>query len=213
MITVRYLNARELDQTFTFSEFLELCENLAANQATTGNEQSEKHIHFTKLNVHRLRRINKTLKLELDTLIAFQNFNRKIIWLVIVESWCGDVAQNLPYIHAMSELNENIQLKLILKSDYPEIMRKFLTNGTESIPKLICISEKDCEVMGTWGARPAETRKLVEEFRNNPHITKPEFLENIQKWYNQDKGRSIQQEFRSLLQQWDKKWTLMKEPI
>jgi len=207
------LNAKELDQAFTFSEFLELCENLATKQATTGNEQSEKHIHFTNLNVHRLRRINKTLKLELDTLIAFQNFNRKIIWLVIVESWCGDVAQNLPYIHAMSELNKNIQLKLILKSDYPEIMRKFLTNGTESIPKLICMSEEDCEVLGTWGARPAETRKLVEEFRNNPHITKPEFLEYIQKWYNQDKGRSIQQEFRSLLQQWEKKWALLKEPI
>lgn len=213
MITVRYLNVNDLDQAFTYSEFLELCENLVIHRATTGNEQSEKHIHFTNLNVHRLRRINKTLKLELDTLITFQNFNRKLIWLVIVESWCGDVAQNLPYIHAMSELNENIQLKLILKTDFPEIMKKFLTNGTESIPKLICISEEDCEVIGTWGARPAGTWKRVEEFRNDPHMTKPVFLENIQKWYNHDKGKSIQQEFRFLLKQWEKKWTIMKEPI
>lgn len=213
MITVRYLNVNELDQTFTYSEFLELCKNLAMNQATTGIEQSEKHIHFTNLNVHRLRRINKTLKLELDTLITFQNSNRKLIWLIIVESWCGDVAQNLPYIHAMSELKENIQMKLILKTDYPEIMKQFLSNGTESIPKLICISEEDYEVIGTWGARPAATRKLVEEFRNNPLITKAEFLENIQKWYNQDKGKSIQQEFRSLMPQWEKKWTLLKEAI
>ena len=211
MITVRYLNPNELDHSCSYTEFLDLCEKLALQKATTGEDQSEKHIHFTNLNVHRLRRINKTLKLELDTLIAFQNFNHKLIWLVIVESWCGDVAQNLPYIHAMSRLNRNIQLKLILKTDYPEIMKQFLTNGAESIPKLICISTEDYEVIGTWGARPAETRKLLEEFKRNPLMTKPEFLENIQKWYNKDRGRSIQQEFRSLLVEWQKKWSVLKE--
>ncbi len=176
-------------------------------------EQSEKHIHFTHLNLHRIRRINKTLKLELDTLIAFQNFHQKLIWLVIVESWCGDVAQNLPYIYGMSQLNENIQLRLILKSDYPEIMGQFLTNGTESIPKLICISGEDHEVIGTWGARPAEARKMVADFKNNPFMTKPELLENIQKWYNSNKGRSIQEEFRFLLIEWQKKLPVIKEFI
>jgi hypothetical protein len=213
MITVRYLNVSELDHSLSYSEFLDLCEKLAVQHATTGRDQSEKHIHFTHLNVHRLRRINKTLKLELDTLIAFQNFNPKLIWLVIVESWCGDVAQNLPYIHAMSQLSENIQLKLILKTDYPEIMQQFLTNGTESIPKLICIAAEDFEVIGTWGARPAETGKLVEEFRNNQLMTKPELLENFQKWYNQDKGRSMQHEFRSLLTEWQKNISVVKEVI
>lgn len=213
MITVRYLNVNELNHSFSYTEFLDLCEKLAVQHATTGYDQSEKHIHFTHLNAHRLRRITKTLKLELDTLIAFQNFNSKIIWLVIVESWCGDVAQNLPYIHAMSQLSENIQLKLILKTDYPEIMQQFLTHGTESIPKLISVTAEDFEVIGTWGARPAETGKLVKEFRNSQLMTKPELLENIQKWYNQDKGKSIQHEFRSLLWEWQNKNSVLKEII
>lgn len=213
MITVRYLNVSDLDQSFTYTDFMNLMENLVEQKSTTGNDSSEKHINFTHLNLHRLRRINKTLKLELETLIAFQNFHRKLTWLVIVESWCGDVAQNLPYIHAMSQLNEDIHLKLILKSDYPEIMKQFLTNGTESIPKLICITGEDHEVIGTWGSRPVEARKMVAGYKNNPLMTKPELLENIQKWYNLNKGRSIQEEFRSLLTPWKKKLPVINELI
>jgi hypothetical protein len=211
MIAVKYLNANDLDRSFSYDDFVRVVEELAAENRTTGPDQSEKKLNFTRLNHHRLKRINKTLKLDLETLVSLQNFRGKLTWLVLVEAWCGDVAQNLPYIHAMSQLNDEIELKLILKSDYPEIMQQFLTDGTESIPKLICINREDCEVIATWGSRPAEPRKMLEEYRKNPAISKAELLENIQKWYNLNKGMLIQQEFRTLLQEWHKKINPEKE--
>ncbi|MBS0000114.1 MAG: thioredoxin family protein [Cyclobacteriaceae bacterium] len=213
MITVRYLNVNELVHSFSYNEFIQLVENLSEQNRTTGPDQSEKKLKFTLLNHHRLKRINKTLKLELDTLVAFQNFQGRLTWLVIVEAWCGDVAQNLPYINAMSQLNKHIDLKLILKSDYPEIMEQFLTEGTESIPKLICINREDHEVLGTWGSRPAEAKQMVSDFKINQIISKAELLENIQKWYNLNKGMFIQQEFRTLLLDWQKKMPYKKEKI
>jgi hypothetical protein len=199
------MNVDELESSFSYDDFVRLVNDLADQNKTTGPDQSERKLKFTQLNHHRLKRINKTLRLDLETLISFQNFQGKLTWLVIVEAWCGDVAQNLPYIHAMSQLNGNIDLKLILKSDYPEIMRQFLTEGAESIPKLICINQEYHEVIGTWGSRPAEAKKMLEDYKNNPVIPKDELLENIQKWYNLNKGMLIQQEFRMLLVDWQKK--------
>lgn len=205
MITVKYLNADELERSFSFDDFVRLVSDLSEQNRTTGPDQSERKLKFTQLNHHRLKRISKTLRLDFETLISFQNFHNKLNWLVIVEAWCGDVAQNLPYIDAMSRLNGNIDLKLILKSDYPEIMQQFLTEGAESIPKLICINREDHEVIGTWGSRPAEARKMLEEYKKNPVIPKDQLLENIQKWYNLNKGMLIQEEFRKLLMDWQKK--------
>ena len=36
------------------------------------------------------------------------------LWMVITENWCGDSAQNLPYIARIASLNKKIELRIIL---------------------------------------------------------------------------------------------------
>jgi hypothetical protein len=80
-------------------------------------------------------------------------------------------------------------------------MDRFLTNGARSIPKLIALDAETLDVIGTWGARPAAAQKLFDDLKGRG-TDKPVILEQIQRWYNDDKSRSIQKEFIELIDQW-----------
>jgi hypothetical protein len=160
-----------LKRTFSYPEYQELIAELVDKGLTSGPEQSEKHTHFTKLNFQRLKRVYKTLRLSEEIEEAAKNVQSEMLWVVIVESWCGDVPQNLPFMEAISQISNNINLKIIFRDENPEIMDRFLTNGTRSIPKLICLDPHTYEVAGTWGPRPAGALALVKTLLQDPEIT------------------------------------------
>jgi hypothetical protein len=80
-------------------------------------------------------------------------------------------------------------------------MDQYSTNGARSIPKLIAIGREDRKVLGTWGARPREAQELFYKLKSEG-LEKPAIMEQIQRWYLEDKGRSIQQEFAELTAKW-----------
>ena len=78
-------------------------------------------------------------------------------------------------------------------------MDQFLTNGNKAVPKLIMIDDKSCEAINTFGPRPnALTEKVIAYKAEHGKITS-EFKEDIQKWYNKDKGQEIITELSELL--------------
>jgi hypothetical protein len=100
----------------------------------------------------------------------------------------------------MAELNKNILLKIIFRDEHLDLMDNFLTNGSRSIPKLICIDEKTDSINFIWGPRPKAIQDRVSELKKNfPEITHDELVKNIHLWYAQDKTKSIQAEFIELL--------------
>jgi hypothetical protein len=123
------------------------------------------------------------------------------IWLVITEGWCGDAAQNIPVIEKIAEANRGIETRYLLRDENPELMDRFLTNGSRSIPKLIAIDRKTLEILGTWGPRPELAQALFEQ-QKSAGLGKPEIIENIQRWYLQDRGRSLQGELADLSLWW-----------
>jgi hypothetical protein len=74
-------------------------------------------------------------------------------------------------------------------------MDRYLTNGTRSIPKLICLQADTLQEIGTWGPRPAILQQMVMDHKKNPQIPDKEFKESIQAWYAKDKSQHLQQEF------------------
>ena len=80
-------------------------------------------------------------------------------------------------------------------------MDRFLTNGARSIPKLVALDAGTLQVVGTWGPRPEAAqdryRELKEQGKDKLFV-----MEELQRWYNEDRGRSIQAEFRELAAQW-----------
>ena len=192
-----------LKESFTFEEYIQLLGRLVEESGTSGPEQSEQRVIFTKLNLQRTRRILKTLALSDEIKKRMAGVGSEMLWIVIVESWCGDVPHNLPYIHAISELSDRVTLKVILRDENPEIMDRFLTDGTRSIPKMICLDPESCEVAGTWGPRPAGARLLVSAMTGSPAITREMRNEAVQRWYNENKGQELQSELFQIIRQWD----------
>lgn len=184
---------------FSYSQYRNFIKQLVEQQNTSGNEKSEEQINFTKLNERRMKRLDKTVDVPEDIKIRLSKYYGDVTWLVIVESWCADGAQVLPIISKIADLNDGIKLKIVLRDDNEALMDDFLTNGARAIPKLIMIDNKTEKVINTYGPRPSSLTKIVDDYKLiNGRLT-PEFKEDIQRWYNLDKGQTIMEDLLQLL--------------
>lgn len=192
-----------LKYTYTFDKYQALIEKLLSENKTTGDNQSSAMVEYTKLNLFRTRRVSKTLKISEEMEQQISQVRSDMLWVVIAEAWCGDVSQNLPYFHRISSMTDKISLRIILRDKHPEFMDLFLTNGTRSIPKLICFDPETLEIVGIWGPRPVETQEYVQELKRDGAISGEKLKESIQRWYLADKGKALQKELSSIILEWD----------
>jgi len=172
-----------------YAQYNLLFKQLVDEGRSTGEHDQEK-IDYTKLNFSRTKRLDKTAKIEAEQAEVFKNIPTKQTWLVISEPWCGDAAQTLPFLNKISGLSDNIELKIVLRDENLELMDKFLTNGSRSIPMIIMLDEQ-LEVIQQWGPRSKAATKLVTDYREEHGVINDAFKEIIQVWYNNDKGISI----------------------
>ncbi len=194
-----------INKAISYQEYKQLVTKLLSKGKTTGNNQSVEFTEYTKLNLHRMERLEKTVSIneELTNLLA--TYKKPLTWLVLVEAWCGDVAQNLPILAKMASLSSVIELKILLRDDNPEIMNNYLTNGGAAIPKLICLQKDNGKEMGTWGPRPEPVQEMVIEFKEAGEGDYRKFIKKAQLWYEKDKTATIQSEFLKLLNHWNTK--------
>ncbi len=181
---------KSLATSKTYVAYSDMVKNLVSEEKSTGPEQSEERIAFTKLNASRMRRLDKTIKLSKEINSFFQRINEKQTWLVILESWCADGAQTIPILDKICKTNSNLQLKIALRDANPELMDLFLTNGTKSIPKLIILDENNT-VLKTWGPRSQAATKMVEAYKKENGGIDASFKKFLQIWYNKDMGEAI----------------------
>ena len=192
-----------IEDAFTYDQYRQLIDKRLERGKSTGDHDSEKIVEYTRMNVQRMNRLDKRTKLDESLVQKLQDLDRQWIWLVITEGWCGDAAQNVPVIHKMAEAaGENIKLKLILRDENPEVMDEYLTNGSRSIPKLVCLEVESLEEIGTWGPRPEVLQKKAMEWKDDPELTKEEWAEKLHKWYAENKTKEIQSEFEQLIDDW-----------
>lgn len=187
-----------LDKSISYSEYTALIDQLVAEGRTTGPTQSESLVHFTKLNAHRMHRLAKTIALDDEVIEAARANLINQTWLIITEAWCGDAAQNIPVIEKIAAESDIIETNYVLRDENPELIDRFLTNKARSIPKLVALESKTFDVIWTWGARPAEAQELFESLLAD-NMPKVEILEYMQRWYNDDRGRSIGRDFTQFL--------------
>lgn len=188
-----------IEKAMTFAEYEILIDGLLAEGKTTGTNQSEAMVNYGRLNRQRMHRLEKTVFLDEGVREAVRKVTRPMIWLIITEGWCGDAAQNIPAIEKIAAENDKIRTLYILRDENLDLMDSFLTNGARSIPKLAMLDADTLEVLGSWGARPAPAQTLFEEMKTN-RTEKAVILEEMQRWYNFDKTRSLQHEFAKLVQ-------------
>lgn len=181
----------------SYEAYTELVKRLVSEKKSTGPEQTASRIDFTKLNASRMRRLDKTLVIPKQAVQSFQNIKEKQTWLVILESWCADGAQTIPVLNKICEISPNLQLKIVLRDETPELMDLFLTNGTKSIPKLIILGDNNT-ILNIWGPRSKMATKMVEAYKSQKGVIDESFKEFLQIWYNKDMGEAIIDELVSI---------------
>ncbi|HMR42435.1 MAG TPA: thioredoxin family protein [Saprospiraceae bacterium] len=198
---MKSISKKILDEAMTYTQYRRLISELLTENKTTGTDHSEKMLRYTTLNVNRMDRLDKTIRLTEAAQTLLNKLQKPATWLVITEGWCGDAAQIIPVLAKFSEINQNITLRLLLRDENPEIMDAFLTNGTRSIPKIIFL-ENDA-VRGSWGPRPAAAQQIVTEGKKEMSLISDEILkksfyqkmqENLHLWYAKNKTRDTQTE-------------------
>jgi thiol-disulfide isomerase/thioredoxin len=188
-----------LKNSISYVSYRDLVTRLVEENSTTGNEKTEDLANYTMLNNKRMKRWDKTIKISETDKQIIGAFDKKIIWLIITESWCGDAAHIMPVIDKVAELNPNIDYKIVLRDDNEALMNAFLTNGGKSIPKLIMINAITSEVVNTFGPRPAAATKMVADYKTKHGAITTEFKEDLQHWYNTNKGQAIVADLLELL--------------
>jgi thiol-disulfide isomerase/thioredoxin len=184
-------------QIYSFNEFVIEIEKIVDADFETQHPlvKASSLNEFTKLNLARMKRIYKTMKVESGLQVLLEKISTPQTWYVITEAWCGDSAQSLPAIARLAERNNNVDLSIIMRDYNPDIMQKYLSNGSASIPKLFALDKRGNELF-SWGPRPTEAQEILLNWKANPDgRTWVQFETELHSWYAKDKTHSLQNEF------------------
>ena len=187
-----------LQKAISYTSYRKLISDLIASGKSSGPIQSEDLLNYSKLNDRRMTRLDKTIQLSQETLLGLKKIDKPITWLVLTEGWCGDAAQTLPVINKIADESDLITLKIIFRDEHEELMSHFLTNGGKSIPKLLVLNSEN-DVLNTWGPRPNIATKMVQDYKNTHGQLDAAFKQELQVWYNKNKGVNIQENMVGLL--------------
>ncbi|HEY8258487.1 MAG TPA: thioredoxin family protein [Gemmatimonadales bacterium] len=111
--------------------------------------------------------------------------------LVIAEDWCGDASSTIPVVARLAEAVPGLELRLIRRDEHPDVMDRYLTNGSRSIPIVIALDENFQE-LGHWGPRPVVLQSWV--MANRLTTPKAELYPQVRTWYARDRGESTLRE-------------------
>ncbi len=117
-------------------------------------------------------------------------------FLVIAADWCGDAANTVPVLARLADLIPGMELRILVRDQFPAIMDAYLTNGSRSIPIAIALDEQFSE-LGHWGPRPAALQEWV--LGHMKLMPSPQRYAYARKWYAKDKGETTLREVLTAL--------------
>jgi hypothetical protein len=179
-----------------FEAYQALFEEILTDGYNTAPYDNPDYINYTKLNESRQNRWLKKGVL-LPELVEKIKSIKNQQWILISEPWCGDASHSTPFMKLLADLNPNIDFTVQQRDAEPYLIDQYLTNGGKSIPILIVRDENGKDLF-TWGPRPAECQALMLA-NKKAELPMDEQKMALQKWYNKDKGVSMQNELLELL--------------
>lgn len=186
------------DHSMTYQAYRELVANHTENNTNSGAEVTEALASYTMLNNQRMKRLDKTMKITPENVTFLEKFDSDVYFLIITESWCGDAAQTMPMMNKVAQA-AGVPLKVVLRDENLDLMDQFLTNGGRSIAKLILVDAATNLPITTWGPRPTTATAIVAAEKAAKGELSPEFKEELQNWYNKDKGKDTEKDLIRML--------------
>lgn len=184
---------------YTYAEFRALVSTLAAENRTSGPDQTPGLIRYTAQNQAHLDRAHGVPLLP-ELVALLRQLPHAEQWLLLAEAWCGDTAHTLPVLAQLAEASAGtIQLHVLLRSDHPALMAAHQTNGGNSIPKLVRRDAATGADLGDWGPRPAAAQTLAHALHADKSLHTNQIIKTMNAWYEVDNGVAVQKELVLLL--------------
>jgi hypothetical protein len=111
--------------------------------------------------------------------------------LVLAADWCGDAANTVPVCAGLANRVPGLELRMLDRDRHFDLMRRYLTNGSKSIPIVIALDDHFRE-LGHWGPRPSVLQAWV--LANKQVIPSPQRYAFARRWYAKDRGESTLRE-------------------
>lgn len=118
--------------------------------------------------------------------------------LVISEDWCGDASNTVPVIARFAEAVSPVEVRVVKRDENPELMDRYLTNGSRSIPVAVVL-DADFRPLGWWGPRPAELQAFVITEKRAGTRPAAEIYRDARRWYARDRGESTLRELLAVM--------------
>lgn len=176
----------------TFEEYIKETERRIDAQ-----NPADDHNEYYELALQRMNRTLKTFKKEEEQIQVLKSKNFKGKILIISEPWCGDASATVPAVAKFFE-GEN-EVRIFYRDSDTSLIDQFLTNGTQSIPKILILNE-DLTLKNVWGPRPKFGNDLLKKFKENPETyPREEFYNDLQVYYAKNRGKDVIEEILELL--------------
>lgn len=185
------------EKIYSYTEYQQLIHDLLEAGKVTGDEQSESLLEYTKLNMHRMHRWEKTFFPNPILIKKITELKKPLQWLVITEGWCGDAAQQVPVIEKLASYNPIIKTRYVLRDENEGLMNLFLTHGAKAIPIWICLDEES-ELVWKWGPRPQAASDLLKQLKEEGVDISVQKQE-LHSWYAKNKHQAFQTEIEQML--------------
>ena len=181
------------EKSISFEEYMAVAKDRVENPV-----EGDDHNEYYELGLQRMERTLKTFKVNAETLesLKSKNFGGKI--LIISEPWCGDASATVPAVSKFFEAAGN-EVRIFLRDADHSLIDQFLTDGTQSIPKVLILNE-DLTVKNVWGPRPKYGLELLKKFKENQETyPREDFYNDLQVYYAKNRGADAIEEIINLI--------------
>ncbi len=116
--------------------------------------------------------------------------------MVINEDWCWDAANTVPALAKLAAEAGTFEIRIISRDQHPDVMDRYLTDGTRSIP-IVVVLDAEFNELGHWGPRPSELQAWAKA--NRGKMEKKDFYAAMRRWHVKDGGESTMREVLAIL--------------
>ena len=118
--------------------------------------------------------------------------------LALAEDWCVDTASTLPILARWAEEVPGLELRILARDAHPELMDRYVTNGSRSIP-IVLVLDPAFKELAHWGPFPAPLGAWV-AVNKPPALPKDEYVKGKRSWYARDRGAPMLWEMTGLVE-------------
>ena len=190
-----------LGQALTWEQYYALTEQYALTENKPEKYKEPSILRCIASNLKRMDVVldSMTIDSKLYNLVSTSNVD--LTWLLTADPVCEEAAEILPILSTVATCSDRISMRILLGDTHQYIAQIYGVNGRASAPTMTCVHSSTLTKIDTWRLRPQSLQRLIQELEQK-NTSQMDIDLTIQKWYANDKAKSLQSELIDRIKIW-----------